>query len=390
MIRIAMVSCSSAAPQIAVFQDGFRAYGKEHGDWYLYSCPPAHVGSGETGRSLHNLEGWNGDGIVIQSSDLAELRAVKSLGLPVINLGGGLRSHCGVPRILIDNYAAGRLAAEHFLDRGIFNLAFFGWEQAWYSIERCHGFEDCAAEHGVSCNLLLRKPFEESCLSWGENLDDLTRWLTSLPRPCGVFAVQDYRSQLLVEACHDAGLKIPEEIAILGMDDDEIICEHSEPTLSSISRNSFKLGYEAASMLDLMIQGKPIPHTEILIPPADVITRASSDVMFSQDPDVRAAIEYMRTHLIENCSNSDIADHLGVSVRTLETRFLTVTKATVRECLNKIRISRAQRLLMQDPSRSPDSLIAECGFGSVSNFRAAFKRITGTPLPSYRDHLLSR
>ena len=333
------------------------------------------------------MKGWDGDGIIISSNDPAELRYAKSLDIPVLNLGGGLPSHHGIPRIMNDHYETGQLAAQHLIDCGLTHLAFFGWKHQWYSQERCHGFKDRAAEYGISCDVLLRTAGEDHHFCWSDHMTLLSDWLTSLPHPCGIFAVQDYRAQLLIEACHEVGLRVPYEIAILGMDNDETICEHSSPKISSISRNGYKLGQTAAATLHLMMQGKAIPSAEILIPPEEVVIRASSDMMFCSDPFAGEVIDYMRTHISESCKVMHIAKALGVSKRTLETRFSTVTNSTPHEYLTRMRVYSAQKLMRLDHVRTFSSIVEECGFGASSTFVQAFKRVTGISPADYREKI---
>ena len=387
MIKVAIAGCSSAVPWIARFQDGFRSYAESHGNWILFPCPPTLQGSGESAFTLRSLEGWKGDGIIIASNDPEELRYAKGLKIPVLNLGGGLPSHHGIPRIMVDHYATGRMAAEHLLDSGRTHLAFFGWKDQWYSTERCHGFEDRAAEAGASCHILLRPTGEDDRLNWPDHIAVLTRWLTSLPLPCGIFAVQDYRAKLLIDACCEAGLQVPTDIAILGMDNDETICEHSVPTLSSITRNAFKLGAEAAATMDLMIQGKPLPSTEILIQPEEVVVRKSTDSMYCTDPLIREAMDYMRKHMAESCKNEIIARHLGISKRTLETKFIEATSCSPHEILTRVRVNHAQKLMRLNPKIQTKQLVSECGFGTTTTFSSSFQRAAGITPSTYREQI---
>lgn len=384
MRKIAIL-CTGTVPWVARFQDGFRSYAQKHAEWHIFGFPPPLFGSGESVLTLRSLSGWKGDGIIISSNDINELRYAKSIDIPVLNLGGGLPSNHGIPRIMLDHYAAGRMAAEHMIDRGLSNLAFFGWKNQWYSQERCHGFQDYAAESGASCKILLRPTEEDAALTWSDRIAILTEWLSSLPLPCGIFAVQDYRAQLLIEACHEAGLKVPSDIAVIGMDNDETICEHSIPKLSSMTRNAFLLGYEAASVLDLMMQGQSIPSKEILIAPSEIVIRESSDMMYSSDPLVSEAIKYMREHLRKSFNIIEVADHVGVSKRTLETRFSKSIKRSPHQCLTKLRVYKAQKLIKQNPKKTFETLSAECGFGTSMTFYTAFQRITGETPASFRS-----
>ena len=389
MNKVAIL-CTSTVPWIARFQDGVRSYAQTHGNWHIFGCPPPLFGSGESGLTLHSLKGWKGDGIIISSNDVRELQYARQNNIPVLNLGGGLESNHGIPRIMVDHYAAGRLAAEHMIDRGLVNLAYFGWKNQWYSKQRCQGLMDCAEESGASCHVLLRPTGEDAKLSWTDRIAILTKWLTSLPLPCGIFAVQDYRAQLLIEACHEAGLRVPYDIAVVGMDNDQTICEHSVPQLSSITRSAFKLGEEAAKVLDLMMKGEPIPSNEILVPPTEVVIRASSDMMYCSDPLVREAIDYMRKHLKASFNIAEIASHVGVSKRTLETRFAATLNSSPHQHLTKMRVYHAQKLMKLNPKKTFDSLVSECGFGSSPTFYSAFQRIAGTTPASFRDEIRNK
>lgn len=389
MNKIAIL-CTSTVPWIARLQDGVRSYAKEHGSWHIFGCPPPLFGSGESGLTLRSLKGWKGDGIIISSNDIDELRYAKRLDIPILNLGGGLPSNHGIPRIMVDHYTAGRLAAEHMIDRGLVNLAFFGWENQWYSQQRGRGFQDCAAESGASCQVLLRPTGEDANLSWTRRIAVLTKWLSSLPLPCGIFAVQDYRAQLLIEACHEAGLRVPYDIAVIGMDNDETICEHSVPTLSSIARSAYQLGFEAASVLDLMIQGQPILSYEIRIQPTEVVIRESSDMMYCSDPLIREAIDYMRQHLCGSFNITAVAHHLGISKRTLEMKFMDAVNLSPYKYLTKMRVYHAQKLIKLNPKKTAETLASECGFGSTPPFYTAFQRITGVTPSNYRAQVTKK
>ncbi len=181
---------------------------------------------------------------------------------------------------MVNHFLAGRMAADHLLERGLRDLAFFGWNNLWYSNQRRLGFFARAAEARLGHQeALLLTPRAEAHLSWTQRSEGPARWLASLPRPCGVFAVHDYRAQFLVEACGEAGRRIPEDIALIGMDNDETICDHSVPTLTSVSRNSEQVGWAALALVDRLIRGGRPPTQDLLLDPDGVVTRQSTDMM---------------------------------------------------------------------------------------------------------------
>jgi LacI family transcriptional regulator len=364
--------------------DGIRRYSRERGNWYLLSSPPALRGVGGA-LSLGEMRGWKGDGIIALLDDVRELGIARSMGIPVVNLGARLPHSFGIPRVLVNNRKCGRLAADHLLSRGLKHLAVFGWKGAWYANERCIAFSERTAEAGVTCEVFLRDPKEEGPKNWTQRVAEPARWLATLPRPCGVFAIHDYMAQLLLEACHEVDLRVPDDIAVIGMDNDEPICEHSAPTLTSISRNSEQLGWEAAMLLDRLMGGD-IPSTnDLFIDPDGVVARQSTDLLHCDDPLVQQALEFMRRNLTAPCNIAHIAEHAGVSKRTLETRFRESLQRSPHEYLTTLRVQHAQTLI-----RSPENKLtlrqaaAACGFMTIRTFYAAYKRVTGESLDSSR------
>ncbi len=384
-LRIAIIHPVSA-PWVARIMDGIHQYAQEHGGWHIFLIPPSAYGAEKSIRSLRSMQGWRGDGMLVATNNPDDLRYAKRQGIPTVNLASGLQDRHGIPRVSVDNYAAGRLAAEHLLERGLTHLAFFGWSNLWYSELRCQGFRDRAAEAGLECNILLQPWDDDRELNWAQRMAIPAKWLATLPLPCGIFAAQDFKAQLLLDACSEAGLRVPDDIAIIGMDNNDTICEHSVPTLTSISRNSKRVGYEAATLLDRIIQRESGTDSEILIPPDHVVVRESSDMMYSSDPLVRAAIEYMRQHLRQTFNIEAVAEHLNVSKRKLERSFAQATDSSPHQYLTKLRIMHAQAIMKRNPKMAMESVGAECGFGSATTFHAAFQRITGMAPSAFRKH----
>ena len=273
----------TSIPWIALCVEGIRQFAREQGGWHLFSSPPSVHGTGESALSLRSMRGWKGDAIIVISDDQDELRYARRIKIPVVNLGGGSAKTFGVPRVMVDHYKAGRLAADHLLSCGLRNLAYFGWRDLWYSGQRQLGFTERAREAGVECRSLLRASRDESNENWAVRIAGLARWLASLPLPSGIFAAHDYRAQFLIEACQEVGLRIPADIAVVGMDNNEAVCEHTIPTLSSVSRNSRRVGWEAASLLDRIMGGEEPPDEDILLEPDGVVARQSTAMQYCDE-----------------------------------------------------------------------------------------------------------
>ena len=378
------ILCPTSIPWVALCVEGIRQFAREQGGWHLFSSPPAVQGTGESALSLRSIRGWKGDAIVVVSVDEEELRYAGRIGIPVVNLGGGSARTFGVPRVMVDHYKAGRLAADHLLNCGLRNLAFFGWRDLWYSERRRLGFSDRAREAGVQSKSLLLNSRAESRKNWADRIAGLANWLSSLPRPSGIFAVHDYRSQLIVEACQEVGLRIPADIAIIGMDNNEIVCEHSVPTLSSVSRNSQRVGWEAASLLDRIMRGQKAPPEDIFLEPDGVVARQSTAMQYSDDATVQCALDYMRENLGAQFNISAVAEHAGTSKRSLEMRFRGALRTSPHRFLTKLRVQRAESLLQMPQKRTIDQIAVECGFGTAATFYAAFRQKTGLSPASFR------
>ena len=382
-LRVAVMHLISA-PWVARIFDGIRRYAQEQGGWHVFYILPSVYGAKISTRRIGILEGWRGDGILFTTNQPEELRFVKKLGIPAVNLASGLEKQYGIPRVTIDSYAAGQMAADHLLERDLTHLAFIGSAKLWYSLQRYEGFRQRAEKAGVECHALFQSQDHKQTQNWEQQVAGPAAWLKSLPLPCGVFAAEDFTAQLLLDACKEAGLRVPQDIAIVGMDNNETICEHSVPKLTSIARHSERIGYEAAALLHSMIRGESCFDRDIIISPEGVILRESSDMMYCSDPLVQQAIEYMRQNIRSNYNIDALADSLGISKRTLERSFVRAVNCPPYQYLTRLRIRHAQTLMKRNPKKSRAELATECGFGSETTFYCAFRKATGIPPSAYR------
>lgn len=349
---------------------------------------PSYIPGKQISRpQVYTLEGWKGDGILFSSSDPEELLFAKELGIPAVNMASGLEEAHGIPQIRTDNYTAGRMAAEHLLERALPHLAFIGTEGVYFSTRRGDGFRDRAANAGVDCHFRMEPRNDGETSNWQNRIQNLANWLRSLPLPCGIFAVEDSTALPLFDACAEAGLRIPEDIAIVGMDNNELICEQSVPKLTSIARNAESFGYEAAALLHRLMDGKQSPDREILVPPRGVVSRESSNTTYYPDPMVNHAIEYMRLNLGACYNIEAIAEHVGVSKRTLERAFKSATNSSPNQFLKRLRLQYARTLMERNPDASCIDIASECGFGSTSGFYCAFREQYGLAPSNYLKSL---
>jgi len=377
----------ASVPWFARLMGGVRQYVRENDlEWRLFSSPPAIHGTAESTLCVRSLEGWKRDGVILATSDKRELQMARRMKIPMVNLAAGLADSHGIPRVMVDHYRAGQVAADHLLGQGLRNLAFFGWSDLWYSERRQSGFADQAKKSGASMTCFLQQANHAANQSWSQSMTGITKWLKLLPKPVGIFAVHDYRAQVLIEACQEIQLRVPEDVAVIGMDNDEIVCEHSAPTLTSISRNSERVGWEAARLLERLLEGGQPEQDDVLVEPDSVTVRQSTDMLYCTDPIVRRALDYMMENLKTQFNITHLAEYAGVSKRTLEMRFREGTGTSPHDYLSRLRVKRAQALLQLPQKRAIQQIATECGFGTMPTFYAAFHRVTGkSPAGFKRD-----
>ena len=363
---------------------GVAAYVRSHGRWSIL-----HVERGLTETVPKFLKSWNGDGIITRIENEKIAKAVDALGVPAVDLRGSHRPAKGAmldtdPRIVT------RMAAEHFLDIGFRNFAYIGYPGVDFSERRNAAFEEYLKSRGMDVHIYHPHPQLQqstdvlSSEAHGElEGASIAEWLQSLPRPLAVFACNDVRGRQIIDACGQSELSVPEEVAVIGVDDDEVICELSNPPLSSVQPDTLRLGYEGAALLDAMMNGQAAPEETIFIPPKGISHRLSSEATAVDDRDVATAMQLIRDHACEGLTVQDAVKHLHVSRSTLERRFHATFARTPAMEIERVRMSRAKLLLME--TRYKLSKIAVMtGYGSASQFATAFKRHSGLTPGQFR------
>lgn len=371
-----------AVPWMTSFVRGVMDYAQRHGGWTLTTSPPSLIGAGEENLTLDTLQGWPGHGVITAILSRADIRAADRLGIPVVNLAATL-SDTGIPSVLPDHYGMGRLAAEHLLERGLRRLAYYGVKGFWFSELRCRGFVECAQRAGATCDVLEVPRKSGPCANWQKRTGLLVRWLKQLRPPVGLLAVQDYRARVVIEECERLGLRIPHDMAVIGMEDDPTLCEFCRPTLSSVSRNAWRLGVETASMLDRLMDGRPRPP-DVVLPSDGVVARQSTDTIAVDDPHLAAAVHFIHDHLSEPFGVGRVVRASSVSRRQLEIRFRDMLGCTPHGYLSRRRVERAKQLLAAPGRVKFHNVAKACGFPSVDRMRLVFRRITGTTPLEYR------
>jgi LacI family transcriptional regulator len=375
-----------SVPWMAMVFRGATDYAREHGGWDFVTSPPTLSGSEELALTMYSLKGWPGDGVIAAISDPAEAEAAGRLKIPVVNIAGGLRE-CALPRVAVDHYAVGRMAAEHLLECGLRRLAYYGLRGLSYSDQREQGFKDRAQEAGTSCEVFDSLPCSDPYASWHQRTAPLDRWLKKLPKPIGILAVHDYRARVVLDECQRLGIRVPHEVAVVGVDNDPTVCEFCRPTLSSVSRSAWKVGYEAAALLDRLMNGQAPPKHDTSILPEGVVARQSTDTIAVDDPHVTAAVRFMKDHLGKVFGMEEVLKHVDISRRSLETQFQQLLRCSPYEYLCRLRVERAKQLLAGPGRLKLHRIASASGFSSSARMRGVFQRLTGVTPIEYRQSL---
>lgn len=374
-----------AVPYLALFMRGVTDYARQHGGWTFSSCPAGDGTFPETlAMPMESLKGWRGDGVIAVITTDAQARAARSLGIPVVNLAAS-RSDLGLPQVLVDHRMIGRLAADHLLDCGLRRFVYLGLKDVWYSQLRRDGFAERIAEAGGACEVYETPRRLNPRQPWHLGMEEIDRCLEAVKPPVGILAVHDYRARLLVDECQRLGFDVPNDVAIIGVDNDDVVCEFCQPPLSSVSRSGHRVGYESAALLDRLMRGEPAPEEPIWIPPDGVVKRKSTDLIAIHDPHVAAAARFIHEHLDEVFGVERLLKLLPISRRRLEKLFRQCLGRTPYDYLCHVRVTRAKELLAGREKLRVAEVARRCGFADAQRFRLVFTRLAGMTPTAYRQ-----
>ena len=380
----------SGPPHVALIVETSMAYGREilHGvAQYIRENGPWTVYFEQ--RSLLDpapswFHDWEGDGIIYGSSFRGS-RLARASGIPTVSLDDQ-RTGPGSAQIRSDHEAIGSLAADHLLDRGYTRFAFFGYPNLDWS-RRCYeGFAARVRAEGYACaeyGAAQPVSWGHHLPSWETELNGVSRWIADQPRPLGLMACNDFRGVQALDACRRAGIAVPEEVAVIGVDNEVLACELAYPPLSSVIPDCRRIGYEAAAMLDQFMNGAAVPAETCVIPPLGIVSRQSSDATAIADPAVALAMRFIREHARDGIGVEDVLDRVPVSRSILQRRFRAVLGRTIHDMIAAERLRRVKELLVETDLSLP--LVADrAGFTHPEYLSAVFRKATGFTLAAYR------
>lgn len=318
------------------------------------------------------LSDRNFDGIICRQTTPEISQTALERGIPFVELNDRLAEPVDLVSLRSDDAAIGTLAAEHFLDRGFRHFAYCGVQHEAWSDRRGSYFRQRVEADDLACQWLdLSWYLDQTAASAASNL--LLQWLGSLPRPAAIFCANDMRAKHVLDACIQLDLAVPEQIAVLGVDNDDLICNFCEPTLSSVIPNSEELGYRAARALDRLMRGKEVSPLLQLIDPLDVRVRESTDTHAIADPQLVEALVFIRNHACEGITVEDVVEAVSLSRSSLERRMRKSLGRTPQKEVRRVQLNRAKKLL-SDTDVLIDAIATQCGFERPEYLHVLFKR----------------
>ena len=355
---------------------GVRRYIAAHGPWSTFlelraldSSPPAW------------LRNWDGDGILTRTFTEEMAGLIAATGLPTVelrttNFAGG-HGFVGM-----DNADIGHAVAEHFFERGYRQFAAYSLQTERFFVERVRNFVNTVADYGCGCSELPESS-SDSAEDWEHSQSRLIAWLADLPKPVGIFAANDQLGVRLLVACQRAGIAVPEEVAVVGAENEETLCSFATPPLTSVRFDGNTVGYTAAEMLDQLMQGQTPLSREILIPPRGIVVRASSDELVINDPLVAQAARFIRENAFAGLNVDDLCRKLNASRSTLDRRMKAALNRTPKEEITRIRFREIERLL-RETDLTIDAIAEQTGFAHSHYLQAVFKETYGQTPGQFR------
>jgi LacI family transcriptional regulator len=381
IVRIGLVMTHS----LGFYRDilrGVKAFAVERPDWVFTPIAPE-------ARAIELARPLNCDGYLAHVFTRPLASVLVKLRKPVISVAGVLPD-LPLPRVAVDHVEVGRQAARHLLERGVCQFGFVGYPKHDFSVKRQEGFRETIESAGMTLDVFLERASRvqdpTGVWRWNQPLMD---WLTSLPKPVGVLASNDVQASQVSECCRQLKLLVPDQVAIVGVDDDDVLCELSRPSLSSVALPGERIGYEASKLLDKWLSGSPPARTLIVLPPAGVVVRQSSDLLAVPDPDVSAAVRFIQRHAHQEMRVENILQHVSIARRALERRFRKSLNRSISEEIRRVHLNRSKQLLID--TELPIATVARMsGFHDGRQLSILFRKATGSTPSEFRRQFHSR
>jgi LacI family transcriptional regulator len=330
---------------------------------------------------------WWADGIIGHFIDRPFLEQIQKLVVPAVNVSSWFDDVSPV-RVHTDEFAVGKIGAKHFIERGIRSFVYWGYTFGAYSQQRCEGFVRTVEAAGFTCDVIDSTiAVGMNRAQWMDTEEQLARRITRMQKPVGLLCVNDMVAREVLWLAERLGLRCPDDLAVLGVENDELACSVCLPPLSSVELAATRIGTDAAEMLGRLMSGEPAPACAHLIPPLGVVTRQSTDIAAVTNPEIRDAVRFIRDHAHEPIDVRDVLKAIPLSRRALELHFKRVLRRTPRQQIQYERVQLVKKLLLET-DLSIAQIAERTGFSSASLLWVIFRRHSGMGPKAYRQRFL--
>jgi len=366
---------------------GIAQYSNLHGPWFFFREPPFYIASSRGLRKISGKllrpDGRKVDGVIAHLPYTTDSRQYIPKGIPAVISPYVTEVFPNFYNFITNDKEIGRLAAEYFLHRQFHFFAYCGYPDIWWSKQRSEGFGNEITGAGFEVHNYRGSEGSSEAKSPKDERTLLADWLNSLPRPLALMACNDDRAQDALEACKIAGLSVPYEVAVLGVDNDDLICGLTTPLLSSVAINHERAGYEAAELLDDLMAGKKPRKNVVIAQPTHIVTRQSTDIFAIDDAEITKALRFICEHCREDIHVDDVVEAVTLSRRVLEQRFRKILGHTILGEIRRVRVGQIARLLVET-NMSVYQIAETLGFKGIEHIARYFRREKATSLIEYR------
>lgn len=361
---------------------GVADFNRIYGNWQFI-----HVERTMNERLPRGIRDWKLDGILSRAELASISEEIDALEVPTVDLRGSYVPAHGVS-LDTDPVACAQMAIEHFRERGLSDIAFCGYDGVDFSDARGKAFTEIASKKGLRSYYFASvednfSNVPRELLAEGDN-PELLSWLKSLPVPCGVFACNDVRGRQVLRACSEAGIAVPQQLALLGVDNDSDICDLTIPSMSSIEPDTHQIGFLGATYLAELIAGEKISR-KTFIQPKGVVVRASSDMVPIADREIAGILNFIERRACDGLTVAMICEEFRLSRSSLERRLQKAIGRNAKAEIDRVRIERA-KLMLRETDRKVLAIANHVAYSSAAKFSVAFKRITGMTPGEFRSH----
>ena len=365
--RVALLIEASSAYARGLLR-GIHSYVREHGPWLIYLL---EAEQGDARPVLFD-EKWKGDGIMAHVGSRRMCQAIQRTQLPAIDLGGLDDLH-SFPAVDSDDTLVAKSAVDHLLERGFKQFGFYGDDRFSWAIRRKESFVKLLDKAGYECGVHVGASVNRrGQFNWEHEDEQLAAWIRQLPKPAGVMACHDFHAWRFLEICRRLDISVPDDVAVIGVDNDELLCELATPPLSSVMLDTHRIGYEASKMLDCWMAGKR-PNKSLHIPPVQVVTRQSTDVLAITDSEISQAVRFIRNHACEGIKVIDVLRIVPLSRSVLEYRFKKLLGHTPHDEILRVQFQFVTQLLLET-ELSVAAIAARVGFRHAEYMTVVFKQ----------------